>query len=254
MLPPLLTSLVLALLAAAPPDPPEATHGPDASSTEAESEPRVGSGEGPNEDEDEDAEDGSTLPRRRFMLGLEGVVMQAPPLRPEVVGFDPRFLGRSVTMGGLGLFGRLRLHPRIAVEATVRSGSARYVGRETEDADVVSHDQVMADAGVLLFVAQGRMVQLAFDAGIGGMGTRVEYELSREGTQLFGSGLVRVGADAEFLVKRIAFVVSVRAVGVFTGLDRVRNRGALLEGRSVRAPVPALQTMLVGTAGVAYRF
>lgn len=249
MLAPLLTPLALVLLAAAPSDSPEATPGPDASSTEADSarEPRVGSGE-------DDEDDGSTLPRRRFMLGLEGVVMQAPPLRPQVVDFDPRFLGRSVTMGGLGLFGRLRLHPRIAVEATVRSGSARYVGRETEDADVVSHDQVMADAGVLLFVAQGRMVQLAFDAGIGGMGTRVEYELSREGTQLFGSGLVRVGADAEFLVKRIAFVVSVRAVGVFTGLDRVRSRGALLEGRSVRAPVPALQTMLVGTAGVAYRF
>ena len=191
---------------------------------------------------------------RRFILGIEGVVIQAPPLRPDIVRFDPRFIGRSVSLAGLGLVARMRLHPRIGIEAVVRSGSVRYASREGENDDVVSQDQVMADLGVLLFVAQGEIAQLAFDAGLGGMGTRISYELEREGTQLFGSGLVRVGADAEFLVKRIAFVVSGRAYGVFTDRDRVRNRGDLLDGTTARSPVPALQTYLVGSGGIAYRF
>jgi hypothetical protein len=194
------------------------------------------------------------VPERRFLLGVEGVVVQAPPLRPEIVRFDPRFLGRSVSLGGLGLLGRLQVHPRIALEAVVRSGSVRYAGREDDEGPVVSQDQVMGDLGVLLYVARGDITQLAFDAGLGGMGTRVVYELDREGTQLFGSGLVRVGADAEFLFKRIAFVLSVRSYGVFTDRERVSNRGPLLEGKTLGAPVPTLQTFLVGSAGVAYRF
>lgn len=194
------------------------------------------------------------VPERRFLLGVEGVVMQAPPLRPDVVRFDPRFLGRSVSLGGLGLLGRLQLHPRIGIEAGVRSGSVRYAGRDDEDGPVVSQDQVMADLGVLLYVARGDIAQLAFDAGVGGMGTRVVYELEREGTQLFGSGLVRVGVDLEFLVKRIAFVLSVRSYGVITDRDRVRERGALLEGKTLRAPVATLQTYLVASGGIAYRF
>lgn len=193
-------------------------------------------------------------PERRFLLGVEGVVIQAPPLRPQVVRFDPRFLGRSVSLGGLGLLGRLRLHPRIAAEVTVRSGSVRYAGRETDDGPVVSQDQVMADAGVLLYVARGDVARLAFDAGLGGMGTRVVYETDREGTQLFGSGLVRVGADAEFVFKRIAFTVSVRSYGVFTDRQRVSSRGELLEGKDLRAPVPALQTFFVAAGGIGYRF
>ena len=209
----------------------------------------------PPQVEDEDEAILARPPQRRFMLGLEGLVVQAPPLRPDAVSLDPRFLGRSVSLAGLGIFGRVRLHHRVAVETTVRSGSVRYAGRQSDaDDDVVSHDQVMADVGVLLFVARGEIAQLAFDGGLGAMGSRVKYELDREGTQLFASGLVRVGADAEFLVKRIAFVVSVRAYGAFTNRDRVRNQGPLLEGRTLRSPVPALQTMLVGSAGVAYRF
>lgn len=188
------------------------------------------------------------------MLGVEGVVVQAPPLRPEIVRFDPRFLGRSASLGGLGLVARLQLHPRIGVEAVVRSGSVRYAGRDDDDGPVVSQDQVMADLGVLLYVARGDIAQVAFDAGVGGMGTRVVYELEREGTQLFGSGVVRVGADLEFLTKRIAFLVSVRSYGVLTDRDRVRQRGALLEGRSLRAPVATLQTFFVASAGIAYRF
>ncbi len=194
------------------------------------------------------------VPERRFLLGLEGVVVQAPPLRPEIVRFDARFLGRSVSLGGLGILGRLQLHPHIALEATVRSGSVRYAGREDEEGPVVSQDQVMGDLGVLLYLARGDIAQLAFDAGVGGMGSRIVYESDRKGTQMFGSGLVRVGADAEFLFERIAFVVSVRSYGVFTDRDRVSNRGALLEGKTLLAPVPTLQTFLVASAGVAYRF
>jgi hypothetical protein len=86
------------------------------------------------------------------------------------------------------------------------------------------------------------------------LGTRVVYELEREGTQLFGAGLVRVGADAEFLFKRIAFVVSVRSYGVFTDRDRSSLRGALLEGKTLLAPVATFQTFLVASGGIAYRF
>lgn len=218
----------------------------------AEASPRGGSGRGRRGLSWSRADD--PVPERRFLLGVEGVVIQAPPLRPEVVRFDRRFLGRSVSLGGLGLLGRLRLHPRIAVETTVRSGSVRYAGREDESSAVVSQDQVMADLGVLLYVARGDMAQLAFDAGLGGMGTRVVYELDRDGSQRFGSGLVRVGADAEFVFERVAFVVSVRSYGVFTDRDRVSNDGELLEGKALQAPIAGLQTYFVATAGVGYRF
>ncbi|MCA9654226.1 MAG: hypothetical protein H6712_07620 [Myxococcales bacterium] len=261
MITPSSACLALALLAVPSSKPPTdassddvASRSSSAEEAEEAEEAEAGVGEGEDEADGSGDEDDEVLPTRRFMLGLEGVVMQAPPLRPQVVTFDPRFIGRTVSLGGLGLFARLRVHPRISVEATVRSGSARYAARPTEDPDVVSHDQVAADVGVLLFVARGQMVQLAFDGGVGGMGTRVRYELDREGTQLFGSGIVRVGANAEFLVKRIAFVVSVRAMGVLTNVERVRNRGELLQGRDLPAPVPAMQTLLVGSAGIAYRF
>lgn len=226
-------------------DPAEASEAPEASTPTGTRRPRRGLSWARADD---------PVPERRFLLGVEGVVIQAPPLRPDVVRFDARFLGRSVSLGGLGLLGRLQLHPRIATEITVRSGSVRYAGREDEDGPVVSQDQVMADLGVLLYVARGDVAQLAFDAGVGGMGSRVVYETDRKGTQLFGSGLVRVGADAEFLFKRVAFVVSVRSYGVFTDRDRVSGRGALLEGKTLLAPVPTLQTFFVASGGVAYRF
>ena len=35
---------------------------------------------------------------RRFMLGIEGVGLQVPALRPRITAIDPRFLGRSVTL------------------------------------------------------------------------------------------------------------------------------------------------------------
>lgn len=195
--------------------------------------------------------------RRRFLVGIEGVVMQAPPLRPGVVRLDPRFVGRTVALGGLGLFGRFRPVPILALDLGVRSGSLRYTDRG--DDGIIAEDHVLAEAGVLLFVARGDVAQFAFDGGIGGAFNRVEYQPAGgpSGKQVFGSGLVRAGGDVEFVLKRVAIVLSLRAYGVFTDRDRVDNSGELLEEATPaarKAPVPALQTWLVGSAGVAYRF
>jgi|GEM_PF-2856968 len=195
--------------------------------------------------------------RRKFLVGVEGLIAQAPPLRPRIIDLDPRFLGRFVALGGFGLFGRYRPVPLIGVEAGVRSASLRYADRDSDG--VTSQDNVLADVGVLMYVARGEVAQFAFDAGIGGMWGRIAYEPAsgENGTQTYGSGLVRVGADAEFLVKRIAFTLSVRMLGVFTDPARAKASGALFEGTRLElreAPVPRTQTWLVGSAGIAYRF
>ena len=68
---------------------------------------------------------------------------------------------------------------------------------------------------------------------------------------------MRVGADAEFLVKRIAFTLSLRTLGMFTDPARAKASGALFEGTALElreAPVPRMQTWLVGSAGIGYRF
>jgi hypothetical protein len=195
--------------------------------------------------------------RRRFLVGIEGVVMQAPPLRPSIVRVDPRFVGRTVALGGLGLFGRYRPVPIVAFDLSVRSGSLRLTDRD--DDGVIAQDHVLAEAGVLLFVARGDVAQFAFDGGVGGAFNRVEYqpEGGPNGRQIFGSGLVRVGGDVEFVLKRVAIVLSLRAYGVFTDRDRVSEKGELFEDAPEplrKAPVPTMQTWLVGSAGVAYRF
>lgn len=194
---------------------------------------------------------------RRFIVGVEGVLAQAPPLRPTIVHLDPRALGRTVAMGGFGVFGRYRAFPMVGIEATVRSGSLRYA--DGRDDSVVSQDNVLADVGVLMYLARGEVAQFAVDAGLGGMWSRIHYEPDDgpDGTHTLGSGLVRVGADAEFLVKRVAFVLSLRGLGVFTTPARAKASGGLFEGSSAavrRAPVPALQTWLVASAGLGYRF
>ena len=202
-----------------------------------------------------DREDPAGVTQRRFMIGLEGVVMQAPALRSEVVFLDPRFVPRGVAMGGLGLFGRFRVRPLVGFDVNARSGSVRYRDRDSED--VVSHDLIATDLGVLLYLGRGQVAQFAASGGIGGTYNRVRYELEQglEGTQQWGSGFIRVGAEAEFLIKRVAFVMSLRSYGVFTARDRVSNSGVLFEGsENRRAPVPTLQTHLVGSAGLAFRF
>jgi hypothetical protein len=118
----------------------------------------------------------------------------------------------------------------------------------------------MAEAGVSLFVARGEVGHLGLEAGGGGMFNRVRYELSGDeerSSQTFGSGFVRAGVAAELLTRRVAFVFALRMVGVMTDTDRVTYEGrafAGVSGANRRAPVAALQTFVIGSFGVAYRF
>jgi hypothetical protein len=194
---------------------------------------------------------------RAWMIGLEGVILQAPPLRSSVVHIDPRFVGRSIAMGGGGVFARYRPIQFIGFDLGARTGSVRYRGQDSET--VVSQDQVLFDAGVLLYLGRGDVAQFAISGGLGGQYSRIGYEVESglEGTQTFGSALFRLGAEAEFLVKRVAFVLSFRSYGVLTDRDSVRSRGDLLEGDAgerAKAPVPTAQTYLLGSAGIAFRF
>lgn len=194
---------------------------------------------------------------RAWMIGLEGVILQAPPLRSRVVHIDPRFVGRSIAMGGGGVFARYRPIQFIGFDLGARTGSVRYRGQDSET--VVSQDQVLVDAGVLLYLGRGDVAQFALSGGLGGQFNRIGYDVASglEGSQIFGSALFRLGAEAEFLVKRVAFVLSFRTYGVLTDRDAVSNKGALLQGDTgerARAPVPTYQTYLLGSAGIAFRF
>lgn len=201
------------------------------------------------------AREGDPL-KRRAMIGIGGVLMQAAPLRVRAVSLDPRDVGRSVALGGLGLFGRYRPKPIVGLDLEVRSGSVRY--RRSDEDVGVSQDQVLAEFGTGLYLGRGDVAQFALSAGLGGMYTLVRYDAGETtGSQAFGSAVFRLGAEAEFLLKRVAIVLSFRTYGVATARDRVRSRGALLEGASAadrRAPVASFATMLVGSLGLAYRF
>ena len=190
------------------------------------------------------------------MIGIEAVGMQLPPLRTAVVDLDPRFLGDSVALGGAGVFARYRPVPLVGFDVGVHSGSVRY--RDRDDDQNVSQDVVMAEAGVLLYLARGELGQFALDGGLGGAWNRVGFDLGElEGTQQFGTGFVRGGVNAEFLVKRVAFILSLRTYGVFTDRDAVRNKGELMDRvneEARKAPVATLQTYVVASVGVAYRF
>ncbi len=194
---------------------------------------------------------------RAFALGVEGSILTTPPLRPRVVYVDPRFVGRSTALGGLGVFGRYRPLSFIGFDANVRTGSLRL---RAEDGDTtISTDQVLADIGTLLYLGRGEVSQFAFSGGVGGLFHRIRYDLDSglRGTQSFGAFTMRVGAEAEFLVNRIAFVLSFRTYGVVTPRSHACSSGALFEGRSAAdkaAPVATFSTYLAGSAGIAYRF
>lgn len=194
---------------------------------------------------------------RAWALGVEGTVITTPPLRTRVVYVDPRYLGRSTALGGLGVFARYRPLSFIGFDANVRTGSLRL--RAQDNDTTISTDQVLADVGALLYLGRGKVSQFAASGGLGGQFQRVRYELDSgtRGTQSFGAFTVRVGAEAEFLVGRIAILLSFRTYGVATPRSRARSSGALFENRSgedTHAPVAAFQTYLAGSAGVAYRF
>jgi hypothetical protein len=261
----LVASLAPASLAAAPPAPASAPATPSASApaTLADS-PSAG---GPSAAPPPAAAPSATpsgsaplrlserVPVRRWALGIEGVALQIPPLRPRVAGLDARYLGNSVTTGGVGALARVRVRPELALELAVRSGSLRY----RSGADLLSQDLLLAELGALLFLARGDIGHFALDAGVGGLGHRIRYELDggRTGAQLVGAFTVRVGADLELLLRRVALTFSLRAYGVVTDLARTRASGALFAGASAalrQAPLPRYQTYLLGSAGLLYRF
>lgn len=186
----------------------------------------------------------------RFMIGLEGLIFSAPPLKAPRLRIDPRNVGRSVAMGGIGLFGRFRPISAIAVEVGVRSGSVRY-NSQTSNASM-SQDQIAADAAVLVYLARGQIAQFALSGGMGGMWNRIGYEYAGDTSrQTFGSVVFRVGGEAEFLLKRVAFVLAFRNYAVLTPRDRVNNRG---QDEDAPAPVATFQSALMGSVGIAFRF
>lgn len=86
----------------------------------------------------------------------------------------------------------------------------------------------------------------------------IRYEIGDErSTQRFGSGFIRAGVDAELLTRRVAFVFALRVYGVMTNPSSARNRGPVFRGQPTvarQAAVSRLQTFVVGSLGVAYRF
>lgn len=181
--------------------------------------------------------------------------MQIPPLRPRVAALDARYLGNSVTLGGVGALARVRLVPELALELAVRSGSLRYRSGD----DLISQDLLLAELGALLFLARGDIGHFALDTGVGGLAHAIRYDLAGGlvGAQLVGAFSVRVGADLELLLRRVALTFSLRAHGVVTDPARTRARGPLFEGADPalrQAPLPRFQTYLLGSAGLLYRF
>lgn len=191
---------------------------------------------------------------RRVLIAIEGVAMQVPTLRPDVVTLDRRFLGATTTLGGAGLLTRFRPNPWIAIEGGIRTGSVRYRSFADETLQV-SQDLVLFEAGVLLYVARGRYAHLGVDAGGGGFYNRLRYvTVDSEGVQSYGSGALRVGLNLEVLLRRIAFVFSLRSYGLIAS-RYARVSGPLFDGsETTQTPVAHLQTYLVGSFGVGYRF
>ena len=197
------------------------------------------------------------FPVRRLMVGLEGVAFLTPALHVPRVRLDPRYIGEATAAGGAGVFSRWRVADRIALELGVRSGSLRL--RSEARGDVISHDLLLADVGVLLYLARGEIGQLAVDGGFGGLGQQIRYDIAdgERGLQRFGAFTARVGVDLELLLRRVAVVASLRAHGIVSVRRRTAAHGPFFGGASEAeraAPVPTYQTYVIGSAGLAYRF
>ncbi len=198
----------------------------------------------------------SEPPPRRFLVGLEGVGTQVPVPRTDVLRIDPRFSGDSGTLIGLGLVGRYRPIELISLEATLRSGSIRY---RREGGDTLLQDLVLADLGLVLWLARGKVGQFGLDAGWGGAFNQIRYTLGEDtSSQRYGSATFRVGADVELRGQRLAFIMALRGYGVLTDPRAVSSRGAAFEGAAAddgaRAPSAVFQAWVAGSLGIAYRF
>jgi hypothetical protein len=192
---------------------------------------------------------------RKFLLGVEGIGLQVPALRPKIAALDTRYLGPTVTLGGIGVIGRWQVVPLVALELAVRSGSLRYHTR----GDVISQDMLLAEAGALLYLLRNSIGHLALDGGAGGLVHAIRYDLHDRprGSQRVGAALIHVGVDLEVRLRRIAFTASLRSYGVISDVARTRAHGALFDGvpeSQRRAPVAVFSTYLLGSVGIAYRF
>lgn len=193
---------------------------------------------------------------RRFVLGVSGVIVSAPPIDPDVVSLDPRQTGRTATLAGGGLWGRYRPVSMLGVELGVHTGSVRYRSNSNTSDLLISHTQVLIDGAALLYLGRGAVAQFALSGGIGGLISTVGYEQGNlDGSQTWGSAVFRIGGEVEFLLKRVAFTLSLRNYAVLTKRDHVRNRGEFVMRSATRlAPVATFQSMVFASIGVAYRF
>ncbi len=190
---------------------------------------------------------------RRVLLGLELVGMQVPTLVPGVVRIDPRGIGRSATMIGLGALLRVRVHRMISLDVSARSGTLRF----RDQSDVVDHDRFMTEIGVLLDFVRTQSFRLGVDGGAGLSLDQIRYTIDGDKSrQRWLTGLARIGLDIEFSTRRLSFLGAVRLVGAGATPSATANRGPLFrdETRDAPAPIDPLQLWIVGVFGVAYRF
>ncbi|TPV97132.1 MAG: hypothetical protein B7733_00880 [Myxococcales bacterium FL481] len=193
------------------------------------------------------------------MLGIEAVGIQTPPLRPRVVEIDPRTVSNTATLGGAGAFLRFRPTDIVGLDLTLRSGSLRYVDTRDDHRNVISQDLFVADVGTVLYLARGEMGSVGIDAGVGGVLNRVGYaidDLDRS-VQRFGSFVTRIGFDVELVTRRVAFVFTLRSLGVITPQNDASHDGPVFDSATreeTKPAVPRFQTYVAAGAGVAYRF
>jgi hypothetical protein len=153
------------------------------------------------------------------------------------------------------VFFRFRPVPIVGFDLSITSGSLRY--KDSASGLRIRQDHALWSVGMLLYLTQSKVAQFALSGGTGALAHVVRYDgRARDGKQVFGSGLVFVGAEGEFLLKRVGFILSIRMYGIGTPRS-TRTSGQLFEGASSgekRAPLPRFQTALLASAGVSIRF
>lgn len=197
-------------------------------------------------------------PRRVVMVGLEGVGWVTPPLASDRVPFDARFVGRSVTPVGMGLFLRYDPNDLVTVELGTRSASARYRERTPGPQTQVLHDVFAPSANLYVWPLRARQARFGLDAGIGGLYAIARYDVDGDRSrQSWGSFTVRAGVDIEVGGPRLSLLFSLQGYGVVTPIDAAVSEGPLfLDTRPEQrdAPVSKYASWVTGALGLGYRF
>jgi len=192
------------------------------------------------------------------MLGLEGVGWVTPGLDIPLLRLDPRFVGRSTTPVGLGVFVRYDPNPILTVELGTRSGSLRYRSDDGAPSRQVLLDYFVPSAGLLLWPFRADVARFGLDMGVGGIYSIARYDLAQgRSRQSWGAFAVRAGFDVEVGGPRLSLLLSLQAHGVITPVDTAVSEGSLFEGTTKserRAPVTPLASWVSGTLGLGYRF